>query len=67
MSQERAKQKRQVNIPSEIIKRVEIQNDDALFKKQSLLSFVGKNRDSGLYRDAEDINSFIQGLRDEWN
>ena len=35
--------------------------------KPSLLSLAGKNKGSGLYRDADEINSFIQGLREEWN
>ena len=36
-------------------------------KKTSLLSLQGKNKKSGLYKDAKESDRFITKLRDEWD
>ena len=36
-------------------------------KKSSLLSLMGVNKDSGLYKDAKDADNYIDNLRNEWN
>ena len=35
--------------------------------RPSLLSLMGKNKGSGLYRDAAHVDDYIGNLRDEWN
>lgn len=36
-------------------------------EKPSLLSMIGVNSDSGLYKSAEEADDYIRNLRDEWN
>jgi len=36
-------------------------------EKPSLLSMIGANSGSRLYRSAEDVDNYIRNLRDEWN
>lgn len=49
--------------PQDVIKL----SRDSVQKESPLLAMVGSNKGSGLYSSADEVDEYIDNLREEWN